>query len=144
MIDAPYGTLTTVIDGGASPYNLLACILFGDGRDCIPEWLLKSHVYLARTAKAYPWRDELAASYCEGVVAAWRKITTIPALLRTPRISVPAILKACDCGPTSLGKAAKVILAAADVVQVTLPPSDRAALQAVAASASHSAVPDAG
>lgn len=99
---------------------LLACLNLSTNA-VSPEDLFLAHVRWLTAAASNIWLKDLGGLYCDIVERAWRRVLERPALLRTPRLSVPAITAACDLNGSSWSKAAQIAMAASHAVTLHMP-----------------------
>jgi tetratricopeptide (TPR) repeat protein len=89
-----------------------------------PEDRLYANLVLVLILNFYSfWREDVDDIVLSLISTAWRGIAEQQRFaLRSPNITAPAILRACDeTTPRGLKKAARIILAANDAVQISIP-----------------------
>ena len=84
-------------------------------------------LFLAQTllfphVRARFFGNEACDSMAKTVSSQWQNVTRLPALLRTPAVTVPAILRACHSSLRSERKIADIFLAAAGAITMAIPP----------------------
>jgi hypothetical protein len=123
-----FETLTVMKKNKDREKRILASLNVLFSENVKPDDLFYSQVTLMDVFNNGPWiklvSDEMAALFAKQ----WLSIVQLPAILRTPRLTVPEIKKACESQATGAKKAAHIILAAASAVSVTLPQSIHAKL----------------
>lgn len=116
-------------DGDA---QILAAIRLATDPIVSPPWLFLSQASLLDFFSQGPWGRAVGPSLVAVFERQWLRAVRTPALLRIPRISVPAIRKACSSNEDPLAKAAKIIIAAELAVDVRVPGTVRNRLAALA------------
>ena len=86
--------------------------------EAAPPDSARSHVQLLLAFSTSLWRVAAGFALSELFERIWRRHVTQTALLRTPRITVPAVLAACDERTPGVAKAAAIILAALSTVDM--------------------------
>lgn len=85
-----------------------------------PDDVFIAHARWLSEVGVSPWLRETGAAFCQQVEVAWARIILTPALLRQPRLSVPAIRTVCDEEKRDLAKAARILLAAFPAVSTRI------------------------
>ena len=87
--------------------------------------LFLAQTFLFPHARARYFGNEACESLAKSVSSRWQDVTRLPALLRTPAATVPAILRACHSSLRSERKIADIFLATADAITLSIPPETR-------------------
>jgi tetratricopeptide (TPR) repeat protein len=82
--------------------------------DAAPSDSLRSQVQIVLALAPSFWRPAVGHSLAQLCERAWRRHAERPALLRSPRLTVPAIMEACASPVLGIAKAALIILAASE------------------------------
>ncbi len=77
------------------------------------------------------WSHDVANHFAPYLAGAWKKQCAFKAALRTPGLTVPEIERECDSKEEGIVKAAKILLAAANAVNIPLSVETRRQLQAL-------------
>jgi tetratricopeptide (TPR) repeat protein len=86
-----------------------------------PDDMFFAHARWLGAIGVSPWLRQTVEAFCIQAEAVWTRATLAPALLRHPRLNVPAILAACVSGNRGLARAARILLAAYPTVNVRMP-----------------------
>tara|TARA_R110001592_G_scaffold226647_3_gene482812 strand:+ start:108 stop:3242 length:3135 start_codon:yes stop_codon:yes gene_type:complete len=105
--------------------------------DASPAVMLCAQVQLTDYFSRSMWAIETAESLAGLVTAQWRRILKCGAALRTPRLTIPEIERACNTNCGGFAKAAKVLLAASDAVSIRLSADLRNNLEQLAQATTH-------
>ncbi len=79
-----------------------------------------AHARWLSLVKMSPWLNHSADAFCYQVEITWGRVVLMPALLRLPRLTIPAIQVACLQERRGLSKAASILLAASPAVSVSM------------------------
>lgn len=99
--------------------------------DATPEELFLAHARWLCEIRIAPWMCDVGPAFCILVQRAWSRAIETPALLRHPRLSIPAIRTACEADGVSVSKAARILWAAAGAVSIRISPQMDAAIRKV-------------
>lgn len=102
--------------------RILTALRLGIDETTNPEDLFYSHVILTEYILSNQVGMNLSHPLASIFSKQWILRTQNPALLRTPKLTVPAIMDTCQGNLNSRGKAAQILLAVNDAVSTTLPP----------------------
>ena len=83
--------------------------------DCIktsPENLFRAHTFIATALIDQTWVDTVVTDLAELISTQWLEKLKSPAVLQTPRITVPQIEETCKSGETGKKKIGQLLLAA--------------------------------
>lgn len=109
--------------------GLLFAARIASDRDAAPADSLRSEVQLVLGLAPGFWRVATGHTLAELCEQAWRRHTANTALLRSPRLTVPAILEACTKPRLGSAKAAAIVLAASEATGPRISPEMRESLQ---------------
>ncbi|MFH1446020.1 MAG: hypothetical protein ABIG43_01230, partial [Chloroflexota bacterium] len=101
--------------------RLLASLRVALDESSKPEKLLYAHLMLATELCKGFFSMELANHVASLVERGWLTKIKLPAMLKSPRTTVPDIESACHCESEGFQKAAKILLAASKAVYLSLP-----------------------
>jgi len=104
--------------------QLLAARVASDA-EAAPSDSLRSQVQLVLALAPGFWRPATGHSLAQLCERAWRRHVEHTALLRSPRLTVPAIMEACDSPLLGIAKAAAIILAASEATGPRIGPAMR-------------------
>ena len=89
--------------------------------DCIktsPERLFRAHTFIATALIDHTWVDSVVTDLAKLMSIQWLEKLKSPAVLQTPRITVPRIEEACKSGETGKKKIGKILLAAREAISL--------------------------
>lgn len=104
--------------------QLLAARVAADP-EAAPSDSLRSQVQLVLALAPGFWRPAAGHSLAQLCERAWQRHTKCTALLRSPRLTVPAIMEACTSPLLGIAKAAAIILAASEATGPRIGPEMR-------------------
>jgi len=87
-----------------------------------PEDLFHAHTLITTSLIGSLWEDSVVTDVAELLSAQWLEKIKSPAVLQTPRITVPHIEKACKSSETGKKKIGQLLLAARQAVSIKVPP----------------------
>jgi len=102
--------------------RILASLLLAAGENTNPENLFYANVALLTTPNIFGvWSNDIETFLAKLICEAWlRAVKDQRFALRSPNLTVRAIVGACDSDAEGLQKAAKVVVAARNAVQTKL------------------------
>lgn len=100
----------------------IAALRMSRGSSLPIEAMVVSHASISAFVMMSQFRRDVEMRWAELVRAEWRRCIAIPALLSTPRLTIPPIRTACDDNAVGLKLVAKILLEARHAAQVTIPP----------------------
>lgn len=115
---AAYGLL--VDQEQPTPRRLLAALRIAPDQHCTPEATYGANITLFDWLQHHPFSEELLGSLGILVSTAWRRHAKSPALLLSPRLTVPEIELECASDNPPPKKIARILLAARHAVTVRL------------------------
>ena len=86
-----------------------------------PENLFNAHAFIALSLIGKIWEDPIVTQLAEIFSAQWLEKIKSPAVLQTPRFTVPQIEDACKASETGKKKIGKILLAAQQAVSIRVP-----------------------
>ena len=101
--------------------RLTAALKIVHNNETGPENLFNAHAYIALSLIGNTWEDPIVTQLAEIFSAQWLEKIKSPAMLQTPKITVPEIERACkgsEIGKTIVGK---ILLAAQQSVSIKVP-----------------------
>ncbi len=101
--------------------RMLATLVVGTSSGSDADALFYAHVLLFDALSQGLIKEEIAGCLADTLERQWRRLAGSPALLRTPRLSVPAILEACDSSAKGHRKTARILIAAELAVKMNPP-----------------------
>ena len=104
--------------------QLLAARVAADA-EAAPSDSLRSQVQLVLALAPGFWRPAAGHSLAQLCERAWQRHTKCTALLRSPRLTVPAIMEACVSPLLGIAKAAAIIVAASEATGPRIGPEMR-------------------
>lgn len=102
-------------------HKLLATLIIATSGDLDVDSQYYAHAVLLCAFSLSFWRNEISDYLTEFIEMQWRRLASVPTFLQIPRLSVPAILAACDSSVGGHKKSAGILLAAGYAVSVNLP-----------------------
>jgi len=99
-----------------------------------PNDLFYAHAWILHRVMGYPWEADVADAVAACLTDQWLRLSEFQAVLRAPRVTVPAIRRACgEKTGSAIARAAGILLAASGAVDVRLPGKVIEKLQAASA-----------
>ena len=86
-----------------------------------PENLFHAHTLIATGLIGQVWEDLAVTDLAELLSAQWLKKIKLPAVLRTPMITVPQIEQACNSSETGKKKVGQILLAVSQAISLRVP-----------------------
>lgn len=87
-----------------------------------PVIRLYADFLLVLVLKSFPWIEEISSDLEQLISKNWKQVASNQSFaLISPRLSTPAIIDACEDLSTGLKKAARILLAAKNAVQLSIP-----------------------
>ncbi len=86
-----------------------------------PDELFNAHGFIISGLRSGVLGKDAIACAVEIVADGWLRVMQCPALLRSPRISVPPLKSACGSDSKGIQKFAEILVAASDVISMRIP-----------------------
>jgi len=106
---------------GERESRLLGALKVCMEKDVSPDYSFYAEVLLLDFLGQGAWVQELGPSLCSLISRQWLLLVETPAILMSPRLTVPRIRAACEGGEEDINKAARILLAAKNAVNFRLP-----------------------
>jgi hypothetical protein len=123
--DAPQkctGELITLMQEGKTEIRSVAALNVSSRELIRPVYRLYAELSMVDVMKAFPWIEAVEMDIEQIISRNWERVISEQSFaLLAPRTNIPIIAKACGDPSKGLKKAAKILLAAKNAVQLSIP-----------------------